>query len=82
MTTYFQDPTPEYIEFIKEYNCFLKFYIETKSFCMKEYIPNSDNTEYFSQYKHAIKAHIEAKNAYIRLVTRYGELVLKHSGMF
>lgn len=79
MNTYFQEPTPEYIEYIKEYNRFLKLYVEAQECFIKKYKPNGDNTEYFLQYEQAIKTHIQAKDAYIRLVSKYEELVLRHS---
>jgi hypothetical protein len=78
MYPYLQDHTPEYAEFIEEYNCFLKHYAEFQIFCKKTHIHTPIGTEDFLLYTQAVEAHIAATNAYIRLVAIYERLLLKY----
>jgi len=70
--------TPEYAEFIEEYNRFLAHCVNFQKYCKKKDIFFEQYTEAYLLYKQAKEAHIAALNSFIRLVTLYECLFKKH----
>lgn len=67
----------EYGQLIEEYRNFLQHYAEVVRLCELIKTLVGQNAQQVILYERAFKAHIEATNAYIRLVAIYRVLVQK-----
>ncbi len=67
----------EFLEFMSEYNKYLKYYTEAQRLIVIIKVFKKRNTQISLLYEQAVEAHIAAVNAYYELVSIYTEFAQK-----